>query len=515
MTRAAHLRAALSVVALASITSGCREPCGGGCRSDEQCTDGACVRGCNSHADCARGRCESGRCMDGQPPASSSAAGPSSATESSSWLASSASRSSGSSSAAPRSSSSASFPSSGPVPQSSSAAPASSCAAQDDATLCTDVSAQRGALSAWDRCGQLRPVDCGPCLATAERCVANLCVCLPETDAAFCVRNGVECGAFSGTDNCGAPRSVTVCAACTGTGQTCSNNQCGCIPLTDVELCAVAYADCGSADLVDNCGAARPAVDCGSCTGAGETCSAGNQCVCIPESNAGYCQRLQATCGTVSQPDNCGYPRSLGCGTCTGTQVCMASATCCTPETLASFCTRHAVQCGSVSGPDNCEVQRTRDCGPCTAAGEGCVAGQCTPLAGTWRFVGVLNTTFAGTTTWQGMAALPSGTLRFALAVWAAEAENLDVTGNQGNYTVTLGPALDTCTRADTPWPATVEGGCYVATDPSVDLLWDDNFPGAAIVECDVRHTAATHVVELQDTSVAEDCAVAVFAYGP
>src|SRR2546421_71484 len=49
---------------------------------------------------------------------------------------------------------------------------------------------------------------------------------------------------------------------------------------------------------------------------------------CVAETDAAFCARLGKNCGTVSESDNCGAPRSVtGCGSCISPQACAAKGT--------------------------------------------------------------------------------------------------------------------------------------------------------------------------------------------
>src|SRR5439155_16638684 len=47
---------------------------------------------------------------------------------------------------------------------------------------------------------------------------------------------------------------------------------------------------------------------------------------CVPESDAAFCSRLHASCDPLANSDNCGKPRSVDCGVCGGSDVCVANA---------------------------------------------------------------------------------------------------------------------------------------------------------------------------------------------
>jgi hypothetical protein len=221
------------------------------------------------------------------------------------------------------------------------------CTPETDPAFCSRLGASCGSFSGTDNCGSSRTVaSCGTCTAP-QTCggggAANVCgtaSCTPETDPAFCSRLGKNCGGFSGTDNCGAARTVASCGTCTAP-QTCGGagaaNVCGgtttCTPETDAAFCSRLGMNCGSVSATDNCSTPRTVASCGTCT-APQTCGGGgtaNVCgapACTPETDAAFCSRLGASCGSVSAADNCGTARTVAsCGTCTSPQTCGGAGT--------------------------------------------------------------------------------------------------------------------------------------------------------------------------------------------
>ncbi len=274
----------------------------------------------------------------------------------------------------------------------------SSCTAESNSAFCERLNKRCGSFFGVDNCGYTRTVDCtaarGPC-PSGQSCVGNQCTapCSPETNAQFCTRNGARCGSYSANDNCGAARTVD-CTAALGacpSGQFCVNNQCisSCSPESNAQFCTRLDARCGSMSALDNCDVWRT-VDCTAARGpcpSGQSC-AGNQCVgsCTPESDSAFCTRLGARCGNKFGTDNCGQGRTANCtaalGNCPSGQSCVSNQCVgsCTPESDSAFCVRLNRRCGSSSGDDNCGASRTVDC---TAArgpcpiGETCQGGQC------------------------------------------------------------------------------------------------------------------------------------------
>lgn len=46
---------------------------------------------------------------------------------------------------------------------------------------------------------------------------------------------------------------------------------------------------------------------------------------CVPETDAAFCARVGATCEDATREDNCGVVRTATCGTCSGTDACVAN----------------------------------------------------------------------------------------------------------------------------------------------------------------------------------------------
>ena len=159
--------------------------------------------------------------------------------------------------------------------------------------------------------------------------------CIPQADSIICATNGLECGTHSGTyeDNCGEPRNGLQCGECpavrcedlspigdqcpgdciyqtTNGGRCvggiqampCSAGQCACGEETDSQLCSMHGKACGTVWLGDTCGTQRE-VNCGTCTGADESCTSQNTC-CAPESDAVLCgpPQYNAQTGSMMRP---------------------------------------------------------------------------------------------------------------------------------------------------------------------------------------------------------------------
>jgi len=225
----------------------------------------------------------------------------------------------------------------------------------------------------------------------------------------------------------------------------------------------------------------------------GEVCSAGS---CGIECLGGSTKCGNFCVDTNNDPSNCGTCSN----TCASGEVC-SSGSC-------------LLQCPA--GQTNCSGTCTNtdydpnNCGSCANVCTGaCTAGTC---GSGWQFVGVGNSTYAGTVSSTPIGTLPLGATKVAFGVWAAESEDYNVTGDQGNYTMTLGAA--SCTRSDAPW-SSVEGECIVVLNTAVDFLYDNNYPNSTISECDISFTASSGVIAFADTSSSEDCGYAVYAYVP
>ncbi len=106
----------------------------------------------------------------------------------------------------------------------------------------------------------------------------------------------------------------------------------------------------------------------------------GGDAGCTPENDAGFCSRLTFDCGSVSDTDNCGQPRTVDCGTCVCGFTCAANK--CTPVTclgILSGCTCDAQCCGSNKCPYGvcCKPNGpTAGCGP-NPADTPCQCDQC------------------------------------------------------------------------------------------------------------------------------------------
>ena len=223
-------------------------------------------------------------------------------------------------------------------------------------------------------------IDCGKCTApqtcggggTEHQCGEPICE--PEPDGDLCLAAGRDCGPLTATDKCGTQRSVE-CGACespktcggSGAEGVCGDGTCG---ETDAELCGRFGKNCDAIQVRDACGNPRQA-DCGSCT-APDTCGySGAENVCghcwTPETDAELCARMVTSCGPLTATDLCGELRTLSCGECPDA-ACVGCPDGCTPENAQQMCTRLSKNCGVLTATDGfCGGDRTVSCGFCAA----------------------------------------------------------------------------------------------------------------------------------------------------
>ncbi len=189
----------------------------------------------------------------------------------------------------------------------------------------------------------------------------GVCGCVTETDVEMCTRAGYECGELTGIDNCGAARTVgscgdeaTVCAGLETCGGDSVPGQCGCAAKTDVQLCQENSYQCGELQVVDNCGTARTIASCGPECSMPETCGGAGtsgQCGCTSDADPVVCATNSAECGIANLTDNCNITRDIDCGD--ASVICMSYDTCggagtpnecgCTPTT----CAGEGILCGT------------------------------------------------------------------------------------------------------------------------------------------------------------------------
>ncbi|HQJ57799.1 MAG TPA: hypothetical protein PK255_01825, partial [Candidatus Pacearchaeota archaeon] len=201
-----------------------------------------------------------------------------------------------------------------------------------------------------------KSINCGNC-SNGYTCQINgTCTknpCVPAT----CASLGRNCGTVS--DGCG---ETLTCGNYNGgcqTGYTCQTDrgfcvQNPCVPAT----CASLGRNCGT--VSDGCGGT---LTCGNYNGGcqtGYTCQTNGTCTKNPCTDT--CESLGYQCGDKTI---CG--EIVNCGSCVYPQICQPSGLCiCTPESNTAFCNRLNKNCGSVTALDNCRVSRTVYCGDCT-----------------------------------------------------------------------------------------------------------------------------------------------------
>jgi hypothetical protein len=118
------------------------------------------------------------------------------------------------------------------------------------------------------------------------------------------------------------PKPVKRFASCSAPRQCRIDHECpvGAVDRVDIGMKAfllLAVASCGSVEAPNHIVDARP----------GDT-------ACVAETDAAFCARVAKTCEMVSDTDNCGQQRSADCGTCTGTNACIANV--CKPPVCGS-----------------------------------------------------------------------------------------------------------------------------------------------------------------------------------
>jgi MYXO-CTERM domain-containing protein len=253
------------------------------------------------------------------------------------------------------------------------------CKAETDVQFCARKGAQCGSVSSTDNCGVARTVDCGDSCDDNEACGENnICECVGETDDQLCELRGATCGVLMTLDSCGNSRVIASCGECADPS-SCNQatNQCSCEEETDLAFCQRVGASCGSVTDVDTCGQTRT-VNCGICSGGFDACGANNQCECQAETDEELCGRFSAQCGTISKRDRCGAVRTVSCGGCADGS-CQEYNKCptCKVESDAQFCARLSVSCGEVQADDNCGTPRTANCGGCSEPKDSCTLGLC------------------------------------------------------------------------------------------------------------------------------------------
>lgn len=162
-------------------------------------------------------------------------------------------------------------------------------APETDESLCDAAGYECGEGTFTDSCGRPRPVaSCGTCRAP-ETCDASwlephACSCVGEEDSVLCGRVGYACGPLTATDKCGVTRELD-CGTCRAPATCNAQRKCFCEAETNDRFCTRRSWDCGSVTAADNCGTERT-VSCGTC-GAGLTCGTLNRCSAWTVVNAG------------------------------------------------------------------------------------------------------------------------------------------------------------------------------------------------------------------------------------
>jgi len=194
---------------------------------------------------------------------------------------------------------------------------------------------------------------------SGKPCAGGWCEqpCTPESDDELCARLGYDCDPVTAADNCGNTRTVD-CGTCTAP-DTCTDNHCGCTPVT----CEEAGAECGL--LFDECDSF---IYCGDCTPP-ETCNdSTNTCECESHATSacylnnrywydacGNREELREICDYKCEADAC-----IPCVICTRyDQTCAELTGGCTSECLSECQTN-----GDISGGSMCtEWVLADDCG--------------------------------------------------------------------------------------------------------------------------------------------------------
>ncbi len=289
------------------------------------------------------------------------------------------------------------------VPDASSDAATEACVPETNAALCARERKDCDGIVATDSCGTARAVpSCGTCTSplTCGARNPNVCGCVVESDTMFCSRLGKNCGQVVAMDNCGTTRTVASCGPMCRSPQTCGAhvpNVCGdpvCAPETDTQFCARYGKNCNAFSNIDNCGTNRT-VNCGTSCPANQSCGAitPNVCGCIPESDSAFCSRLGLTCGVQAAVDNCGASRAnVSCGSCSngnactngtcgcvGGAACSGNMSCCSAgcvDTVNNTTGTNCGSCGRTCTPGNywtcnggnCTCQQTVSGGMCNGA---------------------------------------------------------------------------------------------------------------------------------------------------
>ena len=152
-----------------------------------------------------------------------------------------------------------------------------------------------------------------------------------------------------------------------------------CEPESDARFCQRLGANCGTTSGEDNCGNVRTNVVCGHCAGPYSECdNRTNMCVCVPHSDEELCGIHGASCDTITVEACSGTPqaeeRTIDCSNFQDAGACCQGECCnaCCPETNDQMCARRQAECGTVAALNNCGESVSEDCGTCEHPYETC-----------------------------------------------------------------------------------------------------------------------------------------------
>lgn len=241
-----------------------------------------------------------------------------------------------------------------------------------------------GSTNTCVACGASGQLCCsgGTCNATLGCNSSGNCVTCGGSGQPCCTGSscnaGFVCNSSSTCTACGASGQPCCASSLCNAGLSCSAGTCGaCTPQSDTEFCGT--RQCGSFSGLDNCNTPRTVASCGTCT-APYICGGdgtANMCrLCTPESDLEMCQRLGKNCGTFSDFDRCGNPKTATCPTpCPVPQVCGAI----TPN----VCGCSSVVATCVDFPNQCAAALVDGCGNTLDCSANCTAPQSCNGSGT------------------------------------------------------------------------------------------------------------------------------------
>ena len=129
--------------------------------------------------------------------------------------------------------------------------------------------------------------------------------------------------------------------------------------------------------------------------------------------------------------------------------------------------------------------------------------------SGGWTWVGNGNSSYNGTVSNSTIGTIPEGATNWAFAAWADESGYQNISGDQGNYTVSFN-GTSSCTNSTAPGSGSVETDCVVFPN----ITSSQSYSPSGITECDIFYNNSTRVVTFTDNSTGESCHFAVFYYG-